>query len=148
MISGIFGLPAPNGPYRYLQTSIKHLTGKLTSMPSTGLIPQAPLHTQSLLIFGAGDPPETEQDRMEMGPMAAHGGKAPVLSSSNEKRGPTEIKRDIEALQEQLNVEKRVAVVEQRVSVLVQGLFCEIRVLYSCRFGESLLNRITSQALS
>lgn len=83
-----------------------------------------------------------------MGPMVAHGGKAPVLPSSNEKRGPTEIKRDIEALQEQLNVEKRVAVVEQRVSVLVQGLFCEIRVLCSCRFGGSLLNRITSQALS
>lgn len=60
-----------------------------------------------------------------MGPMVAHGGKAPVLPSSNEKRGPTEIKRDIETLQEQLNVEKRVAVVEQRVSVLVQGLFCE-----------------------
>jgi hypothetical protein len=83
-----------------------------------------------------------------MGPMVAHGGKAAVLPSSNEKRGPTEIKRDIEALREQLNVEKRVAVVEQRVSVLVQGLFCEIRVLCSSRFGESFLNRITSQASS
>lgn len=68
-----------------------------------------------------------------MGPMVAHGGKAPVLPSSNEKRGPTDIKRDIEALQEQLNLEKRVAVVEQRVSVLVQGLFCQ----YNLEFARS-----------
>ena len=63
-----------------------------------------------------------------MGPVIAHGGKTPINSphtSSIDKRTPTEIKRDIEALEEQLNVEKRVAVVEQRVSVLVQGLFCE-----------------------
>lgn len=36
-----------------------------------------------------------------------------------------EIKRDIEDLEEELNQEKRVAVVEQRVSVLLQGIFCK-----------------------
>lgn len=42
-------------------------------------------------------------------------------------RSVMEIKRDIEDLEEELNQEKRVAVVEQRVSVLLQGIFCKYR---------------------
>lgn len=75
-MAGLLGLPAPNG-----------------------LIPQAPLHTSSLVIMGH------EEDRTA----------SPTDSDRQQEKEPKQRK------------EVPVAVVEQRVSNLAQGALCESR---------------------
>jgi hypothetical protein len=94
----------------------------------SGLIPQAPLHTQSLVILGPSV--RSAEDRLEM--TSTEQPIAPTRTASDSPfrvattgRNVMDIKRDIEVLEEELDQEKKVAVVEQRVSVLVQGIFCE-----------------------
>lgn len=84
-ISGLLGIPAPNG-----------------------LIPQAPLHTQSLVITEIVDVEiDTEKrEDLEMSALEGHQA-APQLEKKIEQE------------------ERPVAVVEQRVSNLAQGSLCE-----------------------
>jgi hypothetical protein len=70
------------------------------------------------------------EERLEMGSSEQQFAPTRTTSDSPFRAGATgrnvsDIKRDIEDLEEELNQEKRVAVVEQRVSVLVQGIFCK-----------------------
>lgn len=94
-IAGLTGLPAPNG-----------------------LIPQAPIHTKSLLVTG-----------QSQNTVTLH---SPVQSRSSESNGnPTtadSIHRDFDAtspfLPASYTHEVSVAVIEQRVSNLAQGSLC------------------------
>lgn len=89
LLSGILGVPAPNG-----------------------LIPQAPLHTQALVIHRA-----KRIDDEEMQEKA---------SEDKEIEGKTKVSTQEREVEDDIwdGREQPVAVVEQRVSNLVQGLFC------------------------
>jgi boron transporter len=81
-IAGLLGVPAPNG-----------------------LIPQAPIHTTSLLVMGHQPNTEEEQDRTAL--------QSQVNFFNVEMRGRHDTKR-----------ETPIGVVEQRVSNLAQGALC------------------------
>jgi boron transporter len=98
-IAGLLGLPAPNG-----------------------LIPQAPIHTQSLLIMGR---PEKKRD--DENPVGADNGGARSYHPSREGSRANSIIHDREPPPDPsslLRHEVPVAVVEQRVSNLAQGALC------------------------
>ncbi|WVO17305.1 hypothetical protein L204_104997 [Cryptococcus depauperatus] len=111
-IAGLLGLPAPNG-----------------------LIPQAPLHTASLVIMGYEDSSKSSSDtaisaqdeggqvaelsEMENGQKNSNGDKN--ASSPRPPRKSSTNRQDVEADKRR---EVPVAVVEQRVSNLVQGCLC------------------------
>jgi hypothetical protein len=111
-IAGLIGLPAPNG-----------------------LIPQAPIHTTSLLIMGR-DPRQTKDEEDGQHNEEKRKSRAPSPTLSNRSResssgGPAP--RDIEppkdidsASRNSFYAEVPVGVVEQRVSNLAQGSLCLI----------------------
>ncbi|KAG7530249.1 hypothetical protein FFLO_05179 [Filobasidium floriforme] len=108
LLAGIFGVPAPNG-----------------------LIPQAPLHTASLVVMGIKHEHEDEESTLtdrqdhEAGNRRGSPSSQERNGSGPLKRRVSEVKREIEKLENQINEkEVAVAVVEQRVSNLVQGAFC------------------------
>ncbi|KAL7420587.1 hypothetical protein Q5752_004538 [Cryptotrichosporon argae] len=100
-IAGLLGVPAPNG-----------------------LIPQAPLHTASLVVMGegAGKKADAEQNAANSVPLSAvsaraeDGGASASVSAGSEKDGETA----------SATRQVPVAVVEQRVSNLAQGCLCLI----------------------
>jgi boron transporter len=71
--------------------------------PPTGLIPQAPMHTASLVILGVDRKRDDEEELQEVSPGVDGGKDQPKWDSK----------------------EKPIGVVEQRVSNLVQGSLCE-----------------------
>ncbi|KAH0835696.1 HCO3 transporter family-domain-containing protein [Lanmaoa asiatica] len=88
-IAGLIGVPAPNG-----------------------LIPQAPIHTASLVVMG-----RSSQKPDEEGQTQTSGRHNPVFDSRvEEKRSKHDAKDSLQ--------EVPIAVVEQRVSNLVQGALC------------------------
>jgi hypothetical protein len=91
-IAGLIGLPAPNG-----------------------LIPQAPIHTKSLLVFG-----QSQNDQK------INASSSPVhpRSSNNNLTTADSIHCDPPFLSASYRHEVPVAVVEQRVSNLAQGSLC------------------------
>lgn len=123
-IAGLLGVPAPNG-----------------------LIPQAPLHTASLVVTGYEDTDDHISD--DEGPERELGrdssvveeGNAPPLGPVNSRASSTGLSRRVTRLSDQARqarerrhaiMERRkemrevpVAVVEQRVSNLAQGCLCE-----------------------
>lgn len=127
LLAGIFGVPAPNGA-RFQEFPISGLP--LTqSQLILGLIPQAPMHTASLVVMGSKNAREDEESTLPRAqePSAAQRHEAHSGDQSGPlKRRVSEVKREIEKLEDQIN-EKEVplAVVEQRVSNLVQGAFCQ-----------------------
>jgi hypothetical protein len=107
------------------------LTLKIRSLKrgSSGLIPQAPLHTASLVVMGRKGTKDDEEAYAMDSPTSIETrqtGGALVNRTPRQKRRVSEVKREIEKLESQINIkEGPVAVVEQRVSNLVQGAFCE-----------------------
>jgi hypothetical protein len=98
----------------------------------SGLIPQAPLHTASLVVMGVKHEHEDEESTLtdrqdhEAGNRRGSPSSQERNGSGPLKRRVSEVKREIEKLENQINEkEVAVAVVEQRVSNLVQGAFCE-----------------------
>lgn len=91
-IAGLLGLPAPNG-----------------------LIPQAPIHTTSLLIMGRS--PKREKDEEDHASRSQT--QTRTTSSNNDSIPQPEI-----SFNPQQAHEVPVAVVEQRVSNLAQGSLC------------------------
>ena len=86
-ISGLIGVPAPNG-----------------------LIPQAPIHTKSLLVYGV-PPKRYDEEQTETDPNT----RAPTpLQSESPKLDTVSVAQ----------CEVPIAVVEQRVSNLAQGALC------------------------
>ena len=86
------------------------------------------MHTASLVIMGSKHEREDEESTMSDAQEDSIPGRResyPVGRSGHLKRRVSEVKREIEKLENQIN-EKQVpiAVVEQRVSNLVQGAFC------------------------
>lgn len=101
-ISGLLGLPAPNG-----------------------LIPQAPIHTTSLLIMGRS-PKQDDRDEQAVSPSSRSQTVTATNSQANREDAPS-VKvdplydRDFDAGR---TSEVPIAVVEQRVSNLAQGSLC------------------------
>jgi hypothetical protein len=98
-IAGLFGLPAPNG-----------------------LIPQAPIHTTSLLVMGR--PFKSEKDEHDQ---RNHSRTQTQTRLSNNVVPPDPNFRDLEPptdLTTEHRQEVPLGVVEQRVSNLVQGSLC------------------------
>ncbi|TFY80382.1 hypothetical protein EWM64_g3632 [Hericium alpestre] len=98
-IAGLLGLPAPNG-----------------------LIPQAPIHTTSLLVMGRPPKRKDEEDSAQPGPSedAVKQKSRPASLQSSEKMD-ARVEPDSAATPWR---EVPVAVVEQRVSNLAQGSLC------------------------
>jgi hypothetical protein len=87
------------------------------------------MHTASLVVMGRKDQEQDEESfNLDVAPPSASRdrreslvNRAPAL-----KRTVSNVKREIEKLEKAINIkEVPVAVVEQRVSNLVQGAFCE-----------------------
>ena len=128
-IAGLLGIPAPNG-----------------------LIPQAPIHTTSLVILGRPSKDEEYRGDTEEGTAVPSGSATPgrVARSaideieSEEKQAETDImERATQAWRE-----VPIAVVEQRVSNLAQGALCLVlltgpflHVLHLIPRGVSVLSR-------
>lgn len=103
----------------------------------SGLIPQAPIHTASLVVLGQkskhDDDPDDISDRdvlpdkIDPVPQPTQSRESGLLRQRAPKqRSNSQVKRDIEKLEKQIGgQEVPVAVVEQRVSNLTQGAFCE-----------------------
>jgi hypothetical protein len=128
MIAGIFGIPAPNGklPVRH---EITPGSRRLTFLLLVGLIPQAPMHTASLVVLGPNA--KEEDEALESGMTAEQmesrvDVERQVMDTSDEKSRTMEVRRQIEKLEKTIDgAEVPVSVVEQRVSNLLQGSFCK-----------------------
>ncbi|KAF5330252.1 hypothetical protein D9758_014439 [Tetrapyrgos nigripes] len=100
-IAGLIGVPAPNG-----------------------LIPQAPIHTTSLVVLGRPEKKHDEEEDMQRS--KPHPNSSSQGQSSNEKSpnyDPMATHPQTQA-QGQVVSEQPVSVVEQRVSNLAQGALC------------------------
>lgn len=102
-IAGLIGVPAPNGICSF-GALIIYQQGM-----HTGLIPQAPIHTQSLIVLG-----QRQKDEEKGG---TGGEVTPVGNVQSGSLTPVE-------RFEPARREVAVAVVEQRVSNLAQGAMC------------------------
>ncbi|KAK4688637.1 boron transporter, partial [Tremellales sp. Uapishka_1] len=111
-IAGLLGTPAPNG-----------------------LIPQAPMHTASLVVMGYEDDaasfskketPYVDSNTVQMSDMEDGNGGSSQLRNSNEglARKPSKGRRRSRSSVGVVRKEVPVAVVEQRVSNLSQGILC------------------------
>lgn len=106
-IAGLIGVPAPNG-----------------------LIPQAPIHTASLLVMGRA-PKKSDEEEASQYPTRT---SSPSLDAGQDASGPQMTRRAARVLPQDSSPppdpawdahgEVPVAVVEQRVSNLAQGALC------------------------
>ena len=93
-VAGLLGLPAPNG-----------------------LIPQAPIHTQSLLIMG--HPLKDDRDEETAAPTPVS--RSATITATDGTSPKEVLPEDFQSYEKR---EVPVAVVEQRVSNLAQGSLC------------------------
>jgi hypothetical protein len=98
-IAALLGLPAPNG-----------------------LIPQAPIHTTSLLVMGRPDKRANDEEERVCEPQTTSTSIAPSKSSPDSRQKQPSEKASPVMLD--AHVEVPVGVVEQRVSNLAQGSLC------------------------
>jgi hypothetical protein len=89
-IAGLIGVPAPNG-----------------------LIPQAPIHTTSLLIMGNTSDNDSDEEMITRPPSRLGNGSNDVVIEEERSFNPSFSQKEIP-----------IAVVEQRVSNLAQGVLC------------------------
>lgn len=136
-IAGLLGIPAPNGESSFIR-ELLFLDNELLPV---GLIPQAPLHTASLVIMGYEDASSASSvvtlqtgeegnqavqlDNMEGGGVKNNNARGYDGQSTRQRRmsnGINERKMDRRR-------EIPVAVVEQRVSNLAQGCLCRFHYI-------------------
>lgn len=114
-IAGLIGVPAPNGMFPGLVQD--------SPLPfSSGLIPQAPIHTQSLVVLGR---PKDDSEKFHQDDSAT---VTPSYTRPTSPQPPFNINPyappAIEEGYKPPPGEVPVAVVEQRVSNLAQGALC------------------------